>query len=1153
MKLLLQKKILLIFLILGVSLGYSQGIETFSNVPTNSPTSYNTRNWIGDNGSDWEATNSRTSAATFNASGQGIGLNDDTANTYVESGTISGGVGEITLTVKQIFSGTGSGSVTVSINGSSVGTVPYDDSEAGITTTIPNINISGDFIIRIDNNINGNSGGGDNRVAIDNISWTSGTAPEEPIITNIVQTPASTMVTSSDNVSVSADVTDNSNVVSVTLNWGTTSGMLTNSINMTAPIMSDTYTTVQDIPAQADGTSVYYEIVATDDNLPTANTNTSAELSYTVEDPLILNSALNQNFDGAMPSWSYSSDIPFFGDTGSTGYLGVFDTSEIDDIDSFCLMNNILAENDLDSPNGTTGEAIITFEEVDITANTGVVLSFDYQAVGYNANADDIDYILVLDGVAGPRVSIHDGGVDPDDSLDSIIVSIPDAVNTVALQIIIENNGSSGYSGFDNFRLVDDTAPEQFKYTSVDGWMPRSPDDAVSPATAGSNIKVLSGTPTVAGNFDALDIAVAEGATFTTQGDVNLNGDLIISGTANFNNLQLVGVEGHDFLSTSDIGEINVNILTLENGSSQSLEISPDLSSMRLLAGLIPNDGVITTNDNFIFSSTDGQTAVIGQTLPGSIVGEVTVERYIPQGIRSFRLLTAPVNGGTIQEQWQEGVNNSDVGIANNINPSPTYGTHITGGSTQVLTATAAEAAAAGFDVTSTNNPSMYTVNEQATVATYEAVTTTSNQMTIGEGYLVLIRGDRSTDLSTNNPDHTATTLRATGTLELGDHTFTDLNPGNDNLLTGNGSSLIGNPYQAAVNMEKALDNSTGIEQEFYHIFDSSIGSRGAFVTVMFGEVLDGSADTINYTFDSDAGNEDDPAVTAATRFLQPGQAAFINSQFPSTPEFTITQADKVGLTQINDGTFFTDNSSNSLQVLEASRINVALFKSETLANNGRPIDAFTVRFGNDYSNNLDGFDAKKAFNIDENMATIVEEKQVSIQSRFIPSEADEIPISISNYRSSEYTLRAVVTGLNNATPYLFDNYLGTLTELTSGETTYISFVVDGNDDSSDVDRFKIIFQEQVLNTNDVSNNSFNLYPNPVKNGILYIENSNELVLANEVSIYNLIGQQVYSKTFNVNTKKSVIDVSNLENGIYTVKLSNGISNLTSKIIINKK
>jgi len=354
MKLLLQKKILLIFLILGVSLGYSQGIETFSNVPTNSPSSYSTRNWIGDNGSAWEATNSRTSEATFNASGQGIGLNDDTANTYVESGTISGGVGEITLTVKQIFSGTDSGSVTVSINGSSVGTVPYDDSEAGITTTIPNINISGDFIIRIDNNINGNSGGGDNRVAIDNISWTSGPAQEEPVVTNIVQTPASTMVSTDDDVSISADVTDNFNIVSVNLNWGTTSGMLTNSINMTAPAMSDTYTTVQAIPAQAGGTTIYFEVVATDDNLPTANTTMSAEQSYTV---LNLNTDFIaiQNFDNFNPTWDYTvtetdgTPIPFYdNDYGVDGFFGIINEEDASPLDNINFTNNILACYDLD-------------------------------------------------------------------------------------------------------------------------------------------------------------------------------------------------------------------------------------------------------------------------------------------------------------------------------------------------------------------------------------------------------------------------------------------------------------------------------------------------------------------------------------------------------------------------------------------------------------------------------------------------------------------------------------------------------------------------------------------------------------------------------------------------------------------------------------
>ena len=151
----------------------AQGTETFTNVPTSSSTSYITRNWTGDDGSAWEATNSRTSSATFIASGQGIGLNDDNSNTYVKSGTISGGIENITLTVKQIFSGSNSGNVTVYINDTSVGTVPYDNTETGVTTSINGINVGGDFVIRVSNDVGGNNGGGDNRVAIDNITWTA--------------------------------------------------------------------------------------------------------------------------------------------------------------------------------------------------------------------------------------------------------------------------------------------------------------------------------------------------------------------------------------------------------------------------------------------------------------------------------------------------------------------------------------------------------------------------------------------------------------------------------------------------------------------------------------------------------------------------------------------------------------------------------------------------------------------------------------------------------------------------------------------------------------------------------------------------------------------------------------------------------------------
>ena len=103
-----QKYFLRIIILFIISLMSSnsitaQGTETFTNVPTSSSTSYITRNWTGDDGSTWEATKSRTSSATFIASGQGIGLNDDNSNTYVKSGTISGGIENITLTVETNF------------------------------------------------------------------------------------------------------------------------------------------------------------------------------------------------------------------------------------------------------------------------------------------------------------------------------------------------------------------------------------------------------------------------------------------------------------------------------------------------------------------------------------------------------------------------------------------------------------------------------------------------------------------------------------------------------------------------------------------------------------------------------------------------------------------------------------------------------------------------------------------------------------------------------------------------------------------------------------------------------------------------------------------------------------------------------------------
>ena len=108
--------------------------------------------------------------------------------------------------------------------------------------------------------------------------WGGDCGSTAPSISDIIISP--TNPKSTETVSVSATITDDGTIASAKLYWGTNSGSLTNTITMSVST-GNIYATTADIPAQADGISVYYEIEATDDE---AEVSTSAEKSYTVED-----------------------------------------------------------------------------------------------------------------------------------------------------------------------------------------------------------------------------------------------------------------------------------------------------------------------------------------------------------------------------------------------------------------------------------------------------------------------------------------------------------------------------------------------------------------------------------------------------------------------------------------------------------------------------------------------------------------------------------------------------------------------------------------------------------------------------------------------------------------------------------------------------
>lgn len=143
--------------------GGSCGTEDFTTIPANA-SNYAARTWTN-NGITWNATDARTDQ-TIN--GRALMIR----NGNLTSSNIANGIQSLTLTTQLKFSDS-PGTLTVLVNGTSVGTIPYSSTQT--TTTINNINISGNVIISI---VNSNS----NRVAMDDLSWTCGALSTKDLI-----------------------------------------------------------------------------------------------------------------------------------------------------------------------------------------------------------------------------------------------------------------------------------------------------------------------------------------------------------------------------------------------------------------------------------------------------------------------------------------------------------------------------------------------------------------------------------------------------------------------------------------------------------------------------------------------------------------------------------------------------------------------------------------------------------------------------------------------------------------------------------------------------------------------------------------------------------------------------------------------------------
>lgn len=495
--------------------------------------------------------------------------------------------------------------------------------------------------------------------------------------------------------------------------------------------------------------------------------------------------------------------------------------------------------------------------------------------------------------------------------------------------------------------------------------------------------------------------------------------------------------------------------------------------------------GSYNGNGNTTLRSTSSKTAMALIGDDASSTGDFTVETYFPAR-RAFRLFSSPINStSTIYANWQEnGTNNSGLG------------THITGNGSN------------GTDGTTSGSPSLFTYSN--TGKSWSAVTSTNNnstdKITAGTPYRIMVRGDRSTDLSTSTATASNTVLRTTGTLNVTSQTVTM--PSN---TAANTDVFIGNPFQAALDMGSLLSsssNNTNIKSNVMYIWDPKLGTRGAYTTVS----LPGGSST---------------GGSAANKYLMPGQAAFLKTNNSGSASVTLSRYQISSQTRTN--TF--------LEFPDYSELKINLYYRDSFKSHGTACDGLIVLFSGDNSSAYDLEDANKPANLDEMFGiTDVNNQLYSLDRRNFPTGNDTIHLSLSKTRDSKYTLSFQPLNISGFEVYLRDAVKNQVHLINNVNPSTFEFdLIEPINEK----RFQLIFSAQSSSTNALISKNTHFYPNPAQGTIFIREH------LDRIRIVNSIGQQISFEVIETSRGfKTVKFEPNTPAGIYFLQHSNGTEKL---------
>jgi hypothetical protein len=594
----------------------------------------------------------------------------------------------------------------------------------------------------------------------------------------------------------------------------------------------------------------------------------------------------------------------------------------------------------------------------------------------------------------------------------------------------------------------------------------------------------------------------------------------------------------------SPLLNIDLNLTgTLTLSGTATLNVSPGKTLS------IPFGGVADFAGKLVTFKSD----VTGSAQLGTVLGtlrnasNVVVERHIPPSKRAFRFFGSPVTTTTtIRQNWMEGatpgvVTGYPYTTTSVYNPKPGYGTLITG----------AGGNANGFDASQTSNPSMSTFNN--TTGAWVTSTNTSATIAAGSAYRLLIRGDRSYNINAGTlAVGGETILRTTGTIAQGELTTGIQLPALSQ--AADGWSLVGNPYQAVVDMASIHVVKNNLTP-YYYVWDPRVGTRGAYVSFNMNLPSNGSNNT----------------RSGVSRFAQPGQAFFVQNTTAGSNSIVFKETAK-GAASNKTSTFAKNNTTAGMENGDTidgttekaetlqlqsnfASLSAFLYYTDSLAAGAEAMDAARVLFGAQFSDLVDINDGMKFSNLDETMGIKQGSSLLSMELRTMPDSYTKLPLNITQYIEKKYTMRLVWDEkLNTDTlvAYLRDKYTNKETEVKKTGNTDVEYLLDADARSSAVDRFEIFFKStnnQVTAVINYDNGQYlKIYPNPVQS-VLKVDFDLGQQRKVDIKLYDMTGRLVIDSPGL--RKGSTLTMTGLSKGIYNVKVwgIDGKLLMTEKII----